>query len=392
MSKKLLSIIALLCLTVSSAWADGSCGDGVTWSYDAGTLTISYSGHGTGVMADYDRPDDQPWKSNRGDITSIVIGSGVTHIGARAFANCDNASLTTITIPASVTTIGTSSFVNCTGLTSVTIPANVTSIGDGAFGGCTGLTSVTFAAESQLETIGKDAFYNCNNTSLTTITIPASVTTIGSRAFMNCTGLTSIAIPANVTTIGSEAFYKCTGLTSINVDAANANYASEDGVLFNKTKTTIIQYPPSKSGTAYTIPASVTSIGVGAFSDCSNLATVTVYATTCTLGAAAFTHCNSLANIYVFSDRETYYEGADKWSTYSGIISPLTDLNGTCGATDHVSDVKWVLTGTSPNYTLTIMKTGETGAMADYTNATDRPWDSNVSNIVCPQQIGADNL
>jgi len=50
MSKKLLSIIALLCLTLSSAWADGSCGDGVTWSYDAGTLTISYSGSGTGAM------------------------------------------------------------------------------------------------------------------------------------------------------------------------------------------------------------------------------------------------------------------------------------------------------------------------------------------------------
>lgn len=37
MRKKLLSIFTLLCLAVTSAWADNSCGDGVTWSYDAGT-------------------------------------------------------------------------------------------------------------------------------------------------------------------------------------------------------------------------------------------------------------------------------------------------------------------------------------------------------------------
>ena len=392
MSKKLLSIIALLCLTLSSAWADGSCGDGVTWSYVAGTLTISYSGSGTGAMEDYGDPEEQPWYSNEGDITSIVIESGVTHIGDYAFCDFNNASLTTITIPASVTSIGT-----C------------------AFGGCTGLTSITFASESQLETIGEYAFSDCNNASLTSITIPASVTTIKQSAFENCTGLTSITIPANVTSIENWAFYGCTGLTSINVDADNATYASEDGVLFDKTKTTIIQYPQSKSGTAYTIPASVTSIGSIAFSHCtgltsitipssvtsisscafqnctgltsitipasvtsiygnafeycSNLATVTVYAPNCTLGNNyVFHNCNSLAKIYVPNDKVDTYKNATNWSEKSALIFGILD-HGTSG------DVAWTYTSDGA---LTI---SGTGAMADYDAWTNAGWDTYKSNI-----------
>ena len=220
---KLLSIFALLCLAVTSAWADGECGDGVTWSYAAGTLTISYSGSGTGAMANYGY-DNQPWNGNKADITSIVIGSGVTSIGNYAFQSCKNASLTSITIP-------------------------------------------------------------------------AGVTSIGSMAFYNCTGLTSITIPASVTSIGSLAFRNCSGLTSINVDAANANYASEDGALFNKAKTTIIQYSPGKSGTAYTIPASVTSIDRYAFSDCSNLASIEIPASVTSIGESAFYSCSGLTSV-----------------------------------------------------------------------------------------------
>jgi hypothetical protein len=72
-------------------------------------------------------------------------------------------------------------------------------------------------------------------------TIPNSVTSIGSNAFADCKKLTSVTIPAGLASIGDYAFYGCGGLTSINADAGNANYASVDGVLFNKAKTTLIQ-------------------------------------------------------------------------------------------------------------------------------------------------------
>ncbi len=398
-----------------SNWFSGGC----KLTLDGYVLTVSKSADGDGYMDDYSNLEERPWNGSVSSITSIVIESGVTHIGGGAFFDCCNASITTI--PSSVTSIGGGAFSGCTGLTSITIPASVKSIGEGAFSDCTGLTSVTFAAESQLETIGDYAFGNCNNASLTSITIPASVTSIGGSAFYNCTGLTSITIPASVTTIGSEAFNKCTGLTSINVDANNANYASEDGVLFNKTKTTIIQYPKSKSGTAYTIPASVTSIGGWAFSDCTgltsitipasvtsigkcafwncnntnltsieipasvteikdlafygctNLASVTVYATSCSLGGSAFDNCSSGLQIYVFSDLVNTYKGATNWIGYRNKITAITpDQSGNCGATG--DNVKWELAGT-------VFHISGTGAMADYDAFNPVGWNNDKSNI-----------
>jgi hypothetical protein len=71
------------------------------------------------------------------------------------------------------------------------------------------------------------------------------------------------------------------------VDNQNSAYSSVDGVLFNKNRTVLIQYPAGKQETTYTILGSVTSIGDSAFSGCSNLRTVTVSRKT-TIGKDAF--------------------------------------------------------------------------------------------------------
>ena len=139
MKKKLLAIIlsaALVCamlpFAMFSAFAveveSGTAGD-LTWSYDShGILTIS----GTGAMPNYSDSNSNrpPWIIYYGNITEVVIESGVTSIGNYAFAGCDH--LTSATIPDSVTGIGMAAFAR-TDLTSITIPASVTSIGTGAF-------------------------------------------------------------------------------------------------------------------------------------------------------------------------------------------------------------------------------------------------------------------
>lgn len=149
----------------ASAESSGNCGDSgsnVTWSLDDnGTLTIS----GSGKIEDYRSDIDQPWYSNRSDITSVVIEPGVTSIGSLAFYKCSN--LTSITIPSGLTSIGEMAFFNCSALTSVTIPNGVISIGNFAFGSCTGLKSIT---------------------------IPSSVTSIENNIFQDCTGLTNITV------------------------------------------------------------------------------------------------------------------------------------------------------------------------------------------------------
>ena len=281
-----------------------------------------------------------------------------------------------------VTSIGDNAFEDCIGLKSINIPASVTTIGSDAFYGCTGLSSVTFADNCQLTNIENYAFINCNNAGFTSITIPASVQSIGDYAFLGCTYL-----------------------RSIDVDNDNANYASEDGVLFNKDKTTIIQYPTGKSGTTYAIPASVTNIGKGAFHGCNaltyinipasvtmietwaffncmSLTSVTVYASAVpTLGTHVFDDNASGRKIYVFSDRENAYKTATNWLSYDSAIYPITlgvnDAGGTLGkwttyynglvdvtVSEGTTIYKAVLSGDKKSVTLTqvsgnIVKRGE---------------------------------
>lgn len=77
-----------------------------------------------------------------------------------------------------------------------------------------------------------------------------------------------------ITCLSSFAFYDCTALTEITVEEGNSDYTAVDGVLFSKDMTTLHTYPAKKAGSNYVIPATVTSIGSGAFLHCSILAHV----------------------------------------------------------------------------------------------------------------------
>ena len=145
--------------------------------------------------------------------------------------------------------------------------------------------------------IGNYAFAYCSG--LTSIMIPSSVTSIGNGAFSYCSGLTSITIPSSVTNIGDGAFADCSGLTGIWVDSNSTAYASDNnGVLFNKNKTSLICCPAGYSG-AYTISSSVTSIGNYAFYGCSGLTNITIPSSVTSIGDNAFTYCSGLVSITI---------------------------------------------------------------------------------------------
>ena len=149
--------------------------------------------------------------------------------------------------------------------------------------------------QDEVTTIGNYAFCGCD--SLTSVTIPDSVTSIGDSAFFDC-ALTSVTIGSGVTYIGKGAFV-CNLLIALSVASDNPNYSSVDGVLFNKSKTELIQYPAGKPESAYEIPDSVTSIGNYAFYYSDSLTSVTIPDSVTSIGNYAFCECYSLTSVTI---------------------------------------------------------------------------------------------
>ncbi|MDD6483565.1 MAG: leucine-rich repeat domain-containing protein [Clostridiales bacterium] len=171
---------------------------------------------------------------------------------------------------------------------------------------------------------GRATITNCDTSASGSITIPSTlggypVNGIGKEAFYECSSLTSITIPDGVTSIGEAAFRNCYSLTSITVSKNNMNYSSINGNLFDKNKTTLIQYAIGKQDKQYTIPNSVTSIGNSAFYGCS-LTNVTIPDSVTSIGNGAFIDCHSLTSVTIPDSVTSIGNWAFSW------CSSLTDV------------------------------------------------------------------
>lgn len=210
-----------------------------------------------------------------------------------SFANCNN--LINLVIPNSVVNIGTGTFQQCSNLVSVILPNNLTYIGTMAFVSCESLTDIIIP--DSVTQIAESAFSDCD--SLAKINIPNGVKSIGEDAFIGCESLTNVNIPESVENIGSGAFSHCSSITEFYVNENNNYYTSENGVLFNKDKITLIAYPAGNLQNEYIIPESITVIGNDAFSSCTNLSAIKIPNSITRIGSCAFMDCNSLTEIII---------------------------------------------------------------------------------------------
>ncbi len=272
-----------------SGTVSGTLDNGVTWELTDGVLTISGNGAITNVG----------W--NDKDIRKVIIGEGVTEIGAFIFYDCEG--LTRVDISDSVTKIGDSAFQGCISLKELAIPSGVTEIGDGAFYGCLGLIRVDIP--NSVTKIGDSAFDSCEN--LKEIVIPSGVTEIGSSLFYACNGLTRVDIPDRVTKIGESAFNSCVSLKEIVIPSGVTeigDYAFSGCMSLKKivipsgvTSIGLYVFHGCLGLTSVDIPNSVTKIAYKAFADCTSLAEITLPKSVKSIGHSAFAECEGLNKV-----------------------------------------------------------------------------------------------
>ncbi len=275
--------LAIAAFAAAPARADspttGKCGDDVYWTFypDQSKLVIE----GVGKMYDYSVSEEKWGRNLDNPDSSIVveIGEGVTSVGEYAFSNCQ--SITSVNLPDSLTDIGPNAFNMCVNLPSIYFPKGVKTIGTAAFAACSKLASIDVAVENPnfqshegvLYTKGLTELIQCpankggsyslpdgvkvimadsfRESKLESVKLPDSLETIERCAFWLCDNLARLEIPKNVKSIGYQMVYVCPKFQAFVVDPDNKDYASEDGVLFDKNMTRLLIYPQAKSGDSY---------------------------------------------------------------------------------------------------------------------------------------------
>lgn len=199
-------------------------------------------------------------------------------------------------------------------------------------------------------TIEGSTFYN---RSITKVNIPNTVTTIAPLAFEACLGLKSITIPATVMNIADVSFLDCQYLVEINVDANNPNYASQNGVLYNKNFTQLITYPIGL-GPSFIVPNSVKIIGHSSFYNCSALSQITLPTQLERIEEGAFAKCTNLLSISLpptlsFLDNVSFFQCTGLKSVEVRTMDPI-DISNKFWVFKSVSATLYVPKGAKSNY------------------------------------------
>lgn len=358
-------------------------GTALTWSYNPTTRQLTISGEG--ALPDNASSNTTPWglAGLNGQITSILIGDGVTRIGKYSFSNLS--SLSSVTLGSGLKSIGQYAFANNASLRSIALPASLTTVEGFAFYGCSALTTATKASTATtigepntelMNALGQQStptnpsgtisgtalgweytpatgalsiygegdipdFINYTQSpwakaglsnQIKTIFIGSAVTGIGKYAFANLSQLTSVFIGMNVRTIGQYAFGYDTALTSVD------------------------------------LPSSVAEVKANAFTGCSKLRTAT--------------KANSATTI---ADPNTELKNALNSQSQGGTVTPpstSTDASGLFAG----NKLEWSYT--ADRNRLMIYPVGAVTTkieMPDFSASSPAPWNylsSNITNVI----------
>ena len=220
--KRILSLVIIIAILLAAFPAaalplraddDGACGDNAFYSVDGGVLTIT----GSGAMWDYSLSDGAtpPWFDPASSITSIVIGEGITRVGAYAFYYCGARS---VSLPSTLVSIGPRAFMHCGRLLEIELNSGLVSVGEKAFADCGSLTEAVIPAS--VSEIGASTFLDC--VGLVSAEMAAGLPALADFMFRGCSGLVSVSLPEGVSVIPEGLFMGCSSLSSVSIPSSVA--------------------------------------------------------------------------------------------------------------------------------------------------------------------------
>lgn len=213
--------------------------------------------------------------------TSIAADdTSINTMGTSVFANCS--AITSVTFGNAMTKVPDSTFAGCSSLASISIPVRFDEIGANAFAK-TGLTTINLTNHTNIKSIGESAFAGCGR--MVSVSLPACLRIIKDHTFSGCISLTSVTIPANseLTTIGVDAFGSTYSFTKVTFMKDLKKLTTIDDLAFNsgssktEEKDVYGDYIYLGGPQEVIIPGGVTYIGQSAFAECRELKKVTIY-------------------------------------------------------------------------------------------------------------------
>lgn len=237
---------------------------------------------------------------------TIPIGSALERLGRSAFCDCTSLMGLDLSYVDSLRTISSYAFYNCCKLSGkVIIPRSVTSLGVGIFANCVSITSADILSD-KLDSIPDELFKGCNQ--LYRFHCNSEIKTIGKQAFMSCDLSASFSLlrSESLVSISEEAFKYAILGKYIVVFGSNLKHISDEAFAYSSVKHVALPDSLESLGASVfkgctdlisvTIPCAI-DIPDYCFSGCSRLSGVAFNENTKVLGDSAFKDCVSLYSL-----------------------------------------------------------------------------------------------
>lgn len=250
-------------------------------------------------------------------LRTVMIPSGVTHIGAGAFRQCPDVVLQVEPDTAAHRWAEENGVRFELRRTAAPDPHAEFSTAD-MEDGCAVTGYAGRAAELHIpgeirgrRVIGVGSRALAHQQGITALTLPEGVTFVGDGAFSMCTALEKISLPSTLRTVSDTALEGCRALVEIQVAPANPTLTCLQGALCSRDGV-LIRYPAALAAERFDLPQSIRAIGAHAFAGSGLLRELRVHEQVSQIGERAFEGCG---NLVLQVERDSF---AHKWAENNG--------------------------------------------------------------------------